>query len=288
MSEGPVYRAPALEKGLDIIELIAAATTPLTLAQISERLGRSKGEIFRMMQVLEERGYITRPAALDGYRLTNRLFMLGMTQPPVRNLLESALPAMRLVAEETWQSCHLVVASDEEIVVIARVDSPSDLGYAVRVGHRRPVGQSASGAVLFAFQPPSAQQAWLGRLFDSDSAARRTFLERVKEVKALGYARTSSPRVQAVTDLSVPLMQDGRAIATMVMPFMEQEPAKANISEATACLLHAVAQANQSLQFGVPPGLSQAAPAVIDEDSLPGGRKRSARRIQQLNAGRDS
>ncbi len=269
VKEGPVYRAPALEKGIDIIELIAAASMPLGLAQISERLGRSKGEIFRMIQVLEERGYIARPAGLDGYTLTNRLFMLGMVQPPVRTLLESALPAMRRVTEETWQSCHLVVASDEEIVVIARADSPSDLAYSVRVGHRRPVSQSASGAVLFAFQPPAAQQAWLNRLFDGDTAERRAFLDRVEQVKSLGYAHTPSPRVKAVTDVSVPLMQDGRAIATLVMPFMEQTPVKAPIGEATHHLLGAAAQANQSLQFG--------SPIILSPNSLPGSDRAASK-----------
>src|SRR5437762_9647214 len=47
------YRAPALEKGLDVIELLAAEKSPLNLSAISQRLGRSSGELFRMLQVLE-------------------------------------------------------------------------------------------------------------------------------------------------------------------------------------------------------------------------------------------
>ena len=46
------YRAPALEKGLDVIELLAAEKSPLNLSAISQRLGRSSGELFRMLQVL--------------------------------------------------------------------------------------------------------------------------------------------------------------------------------------------------------------------------------------------
>src|SRR5215831_7001214 len=45
------YRAPALEKGLDVIELLAAEKSPLNLSAISQRLGRSSGELFRMLQV---------------------------------------------------------------------------------------------------------------------------------------------------------------------------------------------------------------------------------------------
>jgi hypothetical protein len=46
------YRAPALEKGLDVIELLAAEKSPLNLSAISQRLGRSSGELFRMLMVL--------------------------------------------------------------------------------------------------------------------------------------------------------------------------------------------------------------------------------------------
>ena len=59
------YSAPALEKGLDIVELLAAASTPLSTRAIAERIGRSKGEIFRMVFVLLQRGYLVRDATSD-------------------------------------------------------------------------------------------------------------------------------------------------------------------------------------------------------------------------------
>ena len=44
------YRAPALEKGLDILRLLAGERTPMTVSTICQRLDRSQGEIFRMVQ----------------------------------------------------------------------------------------------------------------------------------------------------------------------------------------------------------------------------------------------
>src|SRR5689334_16266547 len=89
------YRAPALEKGLDVIELLAAQKSPLNLSAISQRLGRSSGELFRMLQVLEFKGFITGSENGTGYVLTNKLFALAMAQAPVRSLVETALPVMR-------------------------------------------------------------------------------------------------------------------------------------------------------------------------------------------------
>ena len=50
------YRAPALEKGLDVLELLADSARPLSTIQIGESFGRSRSEIFRMLSVLEDRG----------------------------------------------------------------------------------------------------------------------------------------------------------------------------------------------------------------------------------------
>jgi len=56
------YAAPALEKGLDILELLAEVGEPLSTREIAERLARSKSEIFRMVFVLQQRGYLAREA----------------------------------------------------------------------------------------------------------------------------------------------------------------------------------------------------------------------------------
>ncbi|HSX65722.1 MAG TPA: helix-turn-helix domain-containing protein, partial [Pseudoxanthomonas sp.] len=40
------YRAPALDKGLDILELLAAAPAAMSMREIADRIGRSSSEIF--------------------------------------------------------------------------------------------------------------------------------------------------------------------------------------------------------------------------------------------------
>ena len=90
------YRAPALEKGLDILELLARNGSPMTTSQMAATLGRSVSELFRMVLALEYRGYIgASPEGREGYMLTNKLFTLGIAQGSARSLLEAALPAMK-------------------------------------------------------------------------------------------------------------------------------------------------------------------------------------------------
>jgi DNA-binding IclR family transcriptional regulator len=121
------YRAPALEKGLDILELLARNSSPMTTSQMAAALGRSVSELFRMVLALEYRGFITQmPDGRDGYMLTNKLFTLGISQGTAKTLLEVALPVMKELTRELGQSCHLVVPSGDQIVVVARLSPPPD------------------------------------------------------------------------------------------------------------------------------------------------------------------
>jgi DNA-binding IclR family transcriptional regulator len=217
------YRAPALEKGLDILELLASESGAVTLTGIVNRLGRSHGELFRMIQVLEFRGYIEQDPGEDGYRLTDRLFSLGMQQPRTRNLIEVALPVMRQLALAVGQSCHLALHTLGEMVVVARMESSEQLGFSVRVGYRRPLHQAASGAVLYAFQPEDVRRRWeklLSPPLGEEELA--SFRAHADEVRKRRVELTPSKFVAGVTDISAPVMRGGVAAAALTVPFLKK------------------------------------------------------------------
>jgi DNA-binding IclR family transcriptional regulator len=245
----PKYRAPALDKGLDILELLARDARPMTMSEISQGIGRSRGEIFRMLQVLEERGYLSKGGPGEGgYVLTNRLFMLGMQQPQVQNVTELALPVMRRLADAIRQPCHLVAPSDDQIVVIAQVDVPSDLGLVVRPGHRRPLAHSTSGLVLFAFQQPDAQARLLQRLDASDVPYERAaFIAAAAQVRTLGYSIHASEAVVGVIDLTAPILQHGSASYTLTVPFIERRPQQIDAQAAMQAVCAAAAEITAAL-----------------------------------------
>jgi len=62
VDEGPEarYRAPALDKGLDILEILAAQSEGMTRAELVRTMGRGPSEIYRMLERLVARGYVRR------------------------------------------------------------------------------------------------------------------------------------------------------------------------------------------------------------------------------------
>ena len=74
------YPTPALEKGLDILELFAREPAGLTKSDVSRRLGRTVSEIFRMLVCLEERGYISPSRDGERFHLTLRQVLVQVAE----------------------------------------------------------------------------------------------------------------------------------------------------------------------------------------------------------------
>lgn len=143
----PAYAVPALEKGLDILELLADTAGGLGQTEIAEATGRSVGQIFRVLGVLERRGYVVRDRQSGLYSFSMMSFDLAHRHPPLRGLVTVATTPMRELAERVQQSCNLSVLDAGRVRVIAQVESPADFGYRVRVGALFPA-ETATGEVL--------------------------------------------------------------------------------------------------------------------------------------------
>jgi len=143
----PEYSVPAVDKALDILELLSNTAEPLTQTEIAESTGRSVGQLFRVLVTLERRGLLVRERG-GGYLLGTRLFDLAHRHEPLRGLRAAALPIMHELADVVQQSCNLAVLDGDRVRVVAQVESPADFGYRVRVGALFDAATTATGEVL--------------------------------------------------------------------------------------------------------------------------------------------
>jgi DNA-binding IclR family transcriptional regulator len=243
------YQAPALAKGLEVLEFLSSQTEPYAVSEIARALGRSRNEIYRMVVVLERSGYLRRTVA-DRFLLTRKLFDLGMRAPPQQNLLIKALPHMERLSQETLQSCHLTVASGPDMVVVARIESPDTLGFSVRVGYRRPINQSTSGRVLYAYQTDGIRAAW--RKFQSSKEDRDRWSELERESEAIrhkGVLMARSAYVDAVTDIAAPITiaPNNLIIGALGMPFIGGRSAKITVAQGASATKDAAEHISREL-----------------------------------------
>lgn len=220
--EGPAYAAPALEKGLDILEMLCRSERPLSQKAIGLELDRSIGEIYRMLACLVGRNYVVQIG--DGYAVTTRLFELAHVNPPTHRLLVEANPLMQRISSELEQSCHLTVYSQGRQVVIAKVDSPSGMGFSVRAGAELDVLVSASGRVLLAFQTSETRKLRIEESVRRRPEQTELRIERILDsVRACGFASMESVQVRGLFAVSFPILDSqGHAIAALTVPYAER------------------------------------------------------------------
>lgn len=215
------YSAPALEKGMAILEVLSESAEGCTMNELSTRLGRSVSEIFRMVIVLEKLGYIAADAS-DRYCLTLRLFHLAHRHYPVRQLSECALPLMQELAIQAQQSCHLSIYRQGRLVIIAQVDSPGRWSLSLKLGTQMGLGDTSSGQVLLAFCDQAERVRMLqshvptdGELTVPESQLRR----QLAKVRKNGYSVMKSRQIQGVTNIAAPVRdQYGQVVAAVNVP----------------------------------------------------------------------
>jgi DNA-binding IclR family transcriptional regulator len=218
------YPTPALEKGLDILELFASEPAGLTKSDVARRLGRTISEIFRMLVCLEQRGYISQSSGDDRYRLTLLLFKLAQEYPPTKRMIAEALPIMQKVAHEVSQSCHLGVLDGDHVVIVAQVDSPLSTGFYVKAGRTVDLMHAATGHVILAYQTPEvcsrAVQLWCKQ---HNTHPPRNLAAHLAKIKRGGFEENKSYEVKGVLNITFPVLDDrGYAIAALTVPFLQR------------------------------------------------------------------
>lgn len=221
------YRAPALERGLDVLELLALSGATMTQAEIGRALGRSSSELFRVLTVLERRGFLGRDPASGAYRPTLRLFELGQIHRPEEHLLRAAIAPMRALTAATRESCHLGALHRGLLLVLAQEEGPARVRLSVAVGSTLAPWQAASGRVLLAGLTGGERAALLAAdpgwaaLPGPDRVAR---LARLDLVAARGWEDASGETVAGVSDLSV-AVGGGRVRAALALAALPRDHA---------------------------------------------------------------
>jgi DNA-binding IclR family transcriptional regulator len=223
----PAYKAPAADKALDILEFMADRPDGVTQTEISAGVGRSIHEIYRIIQLLEKRGYLVRAAKSDRYRLSLKLFELAHKHPPVNRLIDAALPAMRRLAADSDQSCHLVVLRDLQVLIILQIDSPLPMRYSVALGAQFPILETSSGAVLLANLPARERAELIDRLKASGETGSEDLAARLAGIDAAGFEMRPSLAVDGCTNISLPIRDHtGTTVAALTVPYLPQTHAR--------------------------------------------------------------
>ena len=243
------YQTPALEKGLDILELFASTPGGLTVSEVARFLNRTVSEIFRMLLCLEQRGYLAQSENRERYHLTLRLFRLAQEHPPTKRLVTEALPIMHGVAHDLRQSCHMGVVDGGHVVILAQVDSPESTGFYVKMGSKVDLMHAATGHVILAYQSEDAYQRALDEWNNETKRRKPADLDdHLAKIRRRGYESRASYEVNGIVNISFPVLSaQGNAVAGLTVPYFKRIEDKISIPDVVEVLRLASQQISEAL-----------------------------------------
>jgi len=207
---------------MDIVELLADAESGLSVSEISERLKRRMSELFRIVVVMERRGWLQKDPESWRYSLTYHVLKLAHRGTPTQTLTSAAAPVMQELSTRINQSCHLHVCSGTQGLVILRQENQKrHANLSVRLGATIELVASCSGHVLLAHLDPEDREQLL-RSAPRPRGMSRSKVEAVLEkVRKRGYEIHPSPITAGVTDISYPIRGfDGKVMAALTVPYL--------------------------------------------------------------------
>lgn len=151
----------AVDRVLDIFEVLSEEPQGLSLSELARRLKAPKGSLHPIVRRLLARGYLRRQptsgengrAEGGALRLGMRLWNAGAAYIEHLDLVSVAQPIMRRLADQLDESIQLAVLDGVHNVYLAREDSNQPVRLVSRVGSRLYAHATGLGKVLLAALP---------------------------------------------------------------------------------------------------------------------------------------
>lgn len=213
------YQAPALRKGIRLLELLCQAGEPLSVAEISRSLRLNKHMVLRLLGTLCEEGWVVEERG-PTYRVS--LLPLSHFSKPVSRL--DVVTAAEGPIDELWQatgeSTYLAVRDGDRSMGVIRRPARRDVQVAGRIGVRLMMHACAPGKVLLAHAEPALFERLAEEGFTRhtehticDPAELRAHLEAVARQ---GYATDNEEYLRGMLCLAGPVFDYTGRIAAAV------------------------------------------------------------------------
>lgn len=202
----------SLVKGLKVLEAFSQQRSQMTLAEIARATEMDNATVFRLLNTLEQEGYVIKDSGNRQFRLSFKVMNLGFVALGHDDLRSQSRPILRSLVGKINEAASIGVLDGAEVVYIERVQAGiARLGIDIRIGSRVPVYSSAIGQALIAWMPEEEQVRVLESsarpaLTDTTLIRLDDLLERLKQIRKAGFAISNQETVSGVYVIACPIL----------------------------------------------------------------------------------
>jgi DNA-binding IclR family transcriptional regulator len=186
--------APALDRGLSVLEYVMEASHPVSMKEISQGMSIPSASAFRLVKTLVQRGYLEEINLSQQFYLPgNRVFQLVQFHQLNHSLHSVARTSLRDLAERTGQTAQLAILTGVSVMYIEQATPKEPVSIVAPLHTYVPINVSAAGKILCSYLtgddlseflvPDNLQKKAKNTLCDADALVKEIRLSRKR-----GYA----------------------------------------------------------------------------------------------------
>ena len=166
---------------------------------------------------MQQRGWLQKDPESSRYSVSYLVLRLAHRGTPAQSLTAAAAPVMHELSIRINQSCHLVVRSGTEGLVLLRQENQRrHANLSVRVGALIDLATSCSGLNILANLADDERDRAIPRVRNTPALRAR-----LNKIRKRGYEVHRSPVTAGVTDIGFPIFGfDGQVIAALTVPYL--------------------------------------------------------------------
>lgn len=215
------YTVPALARGLQLLMSFNRDERELTGAELSRRLDLPRASVFRMLQTLEQGGFVERVGDGASYKLGLSVLRLGFEYLASMELTEHGRPVIEDLRDLCGYSAHVVVRDNRDVVFVAKAAGRSAMFHSIQVGARLPAHATVLGRLLLSdLDLNSLRHLYPEEPLPAYTARTPTTLAQLKglidEDRARGYAVSQGGFETGISTIAAPVFNDRNEVVACV------------------------------------------------------------------------
>lgn len=207
-SKAAATHSQTLSRGIRLLELLAEASGPRTIAELAADLGVHRSIAYRILRTLEDHRLVMRD---DSGRVQPAPGLAVLTRGVQRDLQSAALSELTVLANDLQMSAFIAVWDRQDCTTLLTVEPRH--GHAAvlqRPGTRHPFDQGAPG---IAIQSSQTEAQW------ARIAPGQPYREEATRARITGYATSVDEVISGVSSVAVPLQVPGQLPAAIAVVY---------------------------------------------------------------------
>jgi IclR family transcriptional regulator, KDG regulon repressor len=200
-------------KAFNVLEIVAAANQAMTISEVASQAGIDRSTAYRMLETLEEAGYISQDEATKRFKLSYKVISLSrnlMVDNEINSLFHRTL---KTISDITQETVELSVLDGLQTVLVQQIKGAQRVNVAYQIGDRADLHCTSIGKCLLAYQDPLYVERVIAnglvRRAVNTITHENEFRVELQKIRAQGYAFDNLELADDMRCVAVPVFESG-------------------------------------------------------------------------------